>query len=199
MPGEDHQTLAIIPILEQEFDTFDENVGKLRAGEMEELNFTAYRLREGVYGQRQADSQMIRIKCPGGIITAKQMEAVGEMTRDYAPLHKGHVTTREAIQVHHLKLEDAAKSKRLLSKAGLSSREACGNTVRNVLSCPLAGVCKTELFDVIPYMVAYVRYSSFASLSRRRCPASSRAPSHLAPTTARSLRTMTSASLLRPK
>jgi sulfite reductase (ferredoxin) len=158
MPGEDHQNLAIIPILEQEYDTFDGNVGKLRAGEMEELNFTAYRLREGVYGQRQADSQMIRIKCPGGIITAKQMEAVGEMTREYAPLHKGHVTTREAIQVHHLKLEDAGKSKRLLSKAGLSSREACGNTVRNVLSCPLAGVCKTELFDVIPYMIAYVRY-----------------------------------------
>ncbi|MSQ23789.1 MAG: nitrite/sulfite reductase [Chloroflexi bacterium] len=157
MPGED-QELAIIPIMEQEFDTFDENTRKLRAGELQELQFTAYRLREGVYGQRQADSQMIRIKVPGGIITAKGLEAVGELTSNWAPLRKGHVTTREAIQVHHLKLEDASKAKRLLASVGMSSREACGNTVRNVVTCPLAGVCRTEVFDIVPYMIAYVRY-----------------------------------------
>lgn len=153
--GED---LAIIPIIREEFDIFDANTQKLRSGEMDELHFTAYRLREGVYGQRQADSQMMRIKLVGGIVTARQLEALGELTNNWAPLRKGHVTTREAIQVHHLKLEDAGKAKRLLAHAGLTSREGCGNTVRNVVTCPLAGVCKTEVFDVVPYMIAYVRY-----------------------------------------
>lgn len=152
------EELAIIPIIEEEYDTFDGNTKKLRSGEVSELQFTAYRLREGVYGQRQADSQMMRIKAPGGIITAKGLEAIGELTENWAPLKKGHITTREAIQVHHLKLEDAGLAKRLLARAGMSSREACGNTVRNVVTCPLAGVCRTEVFDIVPYMIAYVRY-----------------------------------------
>jgi len=150
--------ITIIPVIEEEYDAFEEKAAQMRSGELAELAFTAFRLREGVYGQRQAGVQMMRIKAPGGIVTARQLEALGELTRKWAPLKKGHITTRECIQVHHLVLEDAAKAKRLLASVGMSSREACGNTVRNVVTCPLAGVCQTEQFDVVPYMTAYVRY-----------------------------------------
>ena len=107
-----------IPIVEEEYDAFEQKAAQMRSGELEELAFTAFRLREGVYGQRQAGVQMIRIKVPGGIITARQLEAVGELTRNWAPLKKSHITTRECIQVHHLLLEDAAKAKRLLGRVG---------------------------------------------------------------------------------
>jgi sulfite reductase beta subunit-like hemoprotein len=154
----EEKELTVIPVVEDEYDAFEEKAAQMRSGELAELAFTAFRLREGVYGQRQAGVQMIRIKVPGGIVTARQLEALGELTRTWAPLKKGHITTRECIQVHHLLLEDAAKAKRLLARVGMSSREACGNTVRNVVTCPMAGVCQTELFDVVPYMAAYVRY-----------------------------------------
>src|SRR5439155_1237675 len=76
----------------------------------------------------------------------------------YAPLRKGHITTRQNIQIHHVPLNDAAKLVREISDSGLSSREGCGNTVRNVTGDPWAGVAPDELFDLTPYAGAYVRY-----------------------------------------
>ena len=148
----------IIPILEREFDDFDNEAEKFLGGEPPEDQFIGFRLKQGVYGQRQADVQMIRVKLPFGGITPEQMEAFADVVEQYAPLNKGHITTRQNIQLHHIPLRDAAEAIRELSDAGLSSREGCGNTVRNVTGDPWAGVCEGELFDPTPYVGAYVRY-----------------------------------------
>ena len=142
----------IIPILEREFDDFDNEAEKYLDGQTPENEFIGFRLKQGVYGQRQADVQMIRTKLPFGGITPEQMEKFADVVEQYAPLNKGHITTRQNIQLHHIPLRDAAKAIRELSDAGLSSREGCGNTVRNVTGDPWAGVCEGELFDPTPYV-----------------------------------------------
>src|ERR671911_2106833 len=148
----------IIPILRQEFDDFDNEAEKFLGGETPETEFIGFRLKQGVYGQRQADVQMIRVKLPFGGITPEQMESFADVVEKYAPLNKGHITTRQNVQLHHIPLRDAAEAIRELSDSGLSSREGCGNTVRNVTGDPWAGVCEGELFDPTPYVGAYVRY-----------------------------------------
>ena len=116
----------------------------------EENEFIGFRLKQGVYGQRQADVQMIRIKLPMGGITPEQWETFADVTEEYAPLNKSHITTRQNIQIHHIPLRQAAELIRKISDSGLSSREGCGNTVRNVTGDPYAGVCDDELFDITP-------------------------------------------------
>jgi sulfite reductase beta subunit-like hemoprotein len=148
----------VIPILEREFDDFDTEATRFLAGETPETEFIGFRLKQGVYGQRQADVQMIRVKLPMGGITPEQLEAFADVIDTYVPLKKGHITTRQNIQMHHVPLPDAAKLIRELSDAGLSSREGCGNTVRNVTGDPWAGIADDELFDLTPYAGAYVRY-----------------------------------------
>jgi sulfite reductase (ferredoxin) len=148
----------IIPILEREFDDFDTESAKFMRGELGETEFIGFRLKQGVYGQRQPDVQMIRVKLPMGGVTPGQLEAFADVVEKYVPLNKGHITTRQNIQLHHVPLPDAAKLIRELSDAGLSSREGCGNTVRNVTGDPWAGVAPDELFDLTPYAGAYVRY-----------------------------------------
>ena len=149
---------SIIEILPEEIVDFENQVKKFQAGEFDETEFQAFRLKQGIYGQRQPESQMVRVKVPFGGLTADQMDALGEAASKYAPLNKGHVTTRENVQYHHIKLEDSADFMRIVGNEGLSTREACGNTVRNVTGCPLAGVCSDEPFDVTPYAAAYSRY-----------------------------------------
>src|SRR3954467_13257507 len=148
----------VIPILEREFDDFDNEAGKYLAGDTPENDFIGFRLKQGVYGQRQADVQMIRVKLPFGGITPEQMEAFADVVEKYAPLNKAHITTRQNIQTHHVPLRDAAKAIRELAEADLSSREGCGNTVRNVTGDPWAGILEGEVFDPTPYVGAYVRY-----------------------------------------
>jgi sulfite reductase (ferredoxin) len=148
----------IIPILEREFDDFDNEAEKYLDGHTPENEFIGFRLKQGVYGQRQADVQMIRTKLPFGGITPEQMEKFADVVERYAPLNKGHITTRQNIQLHHIPLREAARAIRELSEAGLSSREGCGNTMRNVTGDPWAGICEGELFDPTPYAGAYVRY-----------------------------------------
>src|SRR3954470_22946354 len=148
----------VIPILEREFDDFDTESAKFLRGETEETEFIGFRLKQGVYGQRQPDVQMIRVKLPMGGITPEQLEAFADGIERYAPLNKGHITTRQNIQIHHVPLPDAAQLIRRISDSGLSSREGCGNTVRNVTGDPFAGVSTDELFDLTPYAGAYVRY-----------------------------------------
>jgi sulfite reductase beta subunit-like hemoprotein len=101
---------------------------------------------------------MIRVKLPWGGISPDQMDAFASAIEQFVPLNKGHITTRQNIQVHHVPLRDAASYIRELSESGLSSREGCGNTVRNVTADPWAGVCADELFDTTPYAGAFVRY-----------------------------------------
>jgi sulfite reductase beta subunit-like hemoprotein len=148
----------VIPILEREFDDFDNEAEKFLDGQTEETEFIGFRLKQGVYGQRQADVQMCRIKLPMGGITPEQMEMFADVVEEYAPLNKGHITTRQNIQIHHIPLRQMAELIRKVSDSGLSSREGCGNTVRNVTGDPWAGVCDDEPFDITPWAGAYVRY-----------------------------------------
>src|SRR3954464_8777861 len=148
----------IIPVLEKEFDDFDSHAEDFLSGKTDELQFIGFRLKQGVYGQRQPDRQMMRIKLPLGGVTPDQMDAFGAIAEEFTPLVKGHITTRQNFQFHHIPLRDAAKVLRILGEVGLSSREACGNTVRNVTGDPWAGVCDDELFDITPYGAAFVRH-----------------------------------------
>ena len=149
---------GIIPFMEDEIVRFDAEVDRFRSGELDNTVFTPFRLRQGVYGQRQVDVQMIRVKLPGGIASADMLDALGEIAEHYAPLQKGHITTRENIQFHHVPLDQTSTALRLLGKVGLSTREACGNTVRNVVGPATAGVSPEETFDPTPYLTAYVRF-----------------------------------------
>jgi sulfite reductase (ferredoxin) len=148
----------VIPILQREYDDFKTEATKFLAGDTPEDEFIKFRLKQGVYGQRQADVQMIRVKLPFGGVTPEQMEMFADVVEKYVPLNRGHITTRQNIQMHHIPLPEAEKAIRELGEAGLSSREGCGNTVRNVTGDPWAGVAQDELFDLTPYAGAYVRY-----------------------------------------
>jgi sulfite reductase beta subunit-like hemoprotein len=148
----------VIPILQQEYDDFKTEATQFLAGDTEEDEFIKFRLKQGVYGQRQPDVQMIRCKLPFGGVTPEQLEKFADVVEKHAPLRKGHITTRQNIQIHHVPLLDAEQAIRELGEAGLSSREGCGNTMRNVTADPWAGVAPDELFDLTPYAAAYVRY-----------------------------------------
>lgn len=148
----------VIPILADEFEDFNDEAGKFLDGQTPEDEFIGFRLKQGVYGQRQPDVQMIRIKLPMGGVTPEQMESFASVIEKYAPLNKGHITTRQNIQIHHVPLPDAAKLIDEIAESGLSSREGCGNTVRNVTGDPYAGVAEDEIFDPTAYGIAYVRY-----------------------------------------
>ena len=148
----------VIPILEREFDDFDNEAEQFLAGDKPEDEFIGFRLKQGVYGQRQPDVQMARVKLPFGGVTPEQMEAFASVVERYAPLNKGHITTRQNVQIHHVPLRDMESLLREISEVGLSSREGCGNTVRNVTGDPWAGVAADEVFDPTPYAGAYVRY-----------------------------------------
>jgi len=148
----------VIPILEAEFDDFDTESTRFLKAELGETEFIKFRLKQGVYGQRQPDVQMVRVKLPMGGVTADQLDAFADGIERYVPMGKGHITTRQNIQMHHIPLPDAAALIRELGDAGLSSREGCGNTMRNVTGDPRSGVLPDEPFDITPYAGAYVRY-----------------------------------------
>jgi sulfite reductase beta subunit-like hemoprotein len=148
----------VLPVLERELEDFRSEARHFLDGERDEIQFIGFRLKQGVYGQRQAGVQMIRVKLPFGGVTPEQMDALAEVAERYAPLRKGHITTRQNIQYHHVPLDRAAEALFVLGKAGLSTREACGNTVRNVTGDPWAGIQDGELFDPTPYAGAFARY-----------------------------------------
>ena len=148
----------VIPILQREFDDFTTEATQFLGGQRDEMAFIKFRLKQGVYGQRQPGVQMVRVKLPLGGVTPDQFDAFADGIDKYVPLRKGHITTRQNIQMHHVPLLDAAKLLTELSEAGLSSREGCGNTIRNVSGDPRAGTLPGELFDITPYGAAYVRY-----------------------------------------
>ena len=149
----------VLPILTEELDDFETEATRFLAGGYEEeAVFQGYRLKQGVYGQRQPNVQMTRVKLPFGGVTPEQMDAFGELAERFAPLRKGHITTRQNFQFHHIPLAKMPDALRLLASTGLSTREACGNTVRNVTADPWAGVTEGELFDVTPYAGAFARF-----------------------------------------
>jgi len=138
----------------------EEFVQKLEAFERGELTpdqFRTFRLLRGVYGQRQSDVQMIRVKIPFGRIGPDQMVALADVADRYSRGF-GHVTTRQNVQLHFVKLSDSEAAQRRLDEAGLTTREACGNSVRTVTACAQAAVCAGAAFDVSPYAEAITRH-----------------------------------------
>jgi sulfite reductase beta subunit-like hemoprotein len=156
--------------VEEEIRTFEERASQLQWGEISEDQFRPFRLKHGIYGQRQPGFQMVRVKIPSGLLNPNQLSVLADIAETYST-GRGYVTTRENIQFHFVSLENVPTIMRWLADAGLTTREACGNTVRNVTSCPLAGVCPTETFDVTPYALAttrfFLRHPEFHDLPRK--------------------------------
>lgn len=150
------QTAPIPPAIAEEIETFEAEAMKTLAGDVSSDLFKPFRLQYGIYGQRQPGVQMVRIKIPFGGISSNQFRRVAEIADRYAT-GVSHVTTRQDIQLHFVELKHVPTIMRALAEVGLTTREACANTVRNVTACHLAGVCKGEVFDVTPYAktVAY--------------------------------------------
>lgn len=140
----------------EEIETFEAEAQRVLGGDLSTDIFKPFRLQYGIYGQRQSGVQMVRIKIPFGGLTGNQLRQVADLADDYAT-GVGHVTTRQDIQLHFVELKHVPEMMRLLASVGLTTREACANTVRNVTACHLAGVCQGEVFDVTPYAktVAY--------------------------------------------
>lgn len=144
------KTEPISSAIAEEIETFEAEALRLASGDVSSDLFRPFRLQYGIYGQRQAGVQMVRIKIPFGGMTANQLRRVAELTERYAT-GVGHVTTRQDIQLHFVELKDVPTIMRGLAEVGLTTREACANTVRNVTACHLAGICQGEVFDVTPY------------------------------------------------
>src|SRR3954464_4862765 len=143
---------------EADIDEFLSVLEQFERGELTPDQWRVFRLVRGTYGQRQpGDVQMLRVKVPQGILTLPQLEALAEVGERYSRGF-GHITTRQNIQFHFVKLHDVEPAMRLLADAGLTTREACGNSVRNITCCPLAGVAADERFDVTPYAEETTRY-----------------------------------------
>ncbi|OAV42788.1 nitrite reductase [Lewinella sp. 4G2] len=126
-------------------------------GQEDEDRFKHYRLTRGVYGQRQLGVHMFRTKIPFGHVTPDQLIALADMSERHTN-GRLHITTRQNVQMHYVKLNDSPKIWKELAEAGMTAREACGNTVRNITASPMAGVDPNEPFDVTPYVQASFEY-----------------------------------------
>ncbi|OFW16186.1 MAG: nitrite reductase [Acidobacteria bacterium RIFCSPLOWO2_12_FULL_67_14] len=143
---------------EHDIDEFVDVLGKYERGEISAEDWRKFRLVRGTYGQRQPEAvHMLRIKVPQGILTSAQLRAVAGVSTSYSRGF-GHVTTRQNVQLHFVPLPDVEAAMRALADTGLTTREACGNSVRNITACPYAGVAEDEIFDVTPYAEAMTRY-----------------------------------------
>lgn len=174
------------PDLAEEIDVFEAQVELRKDGRVDERVFAETRLRRGVYGQRYDNGQrhdgvehrslefpsggltkgpetlwdapgMLRIKVPWGGLTPLQIDVLAELAEEYSD-HILHITTRQDIQLHYVHIEEMPTVMRRLAAVGMTTREACGNGVRNLTACPLAGVCRTESFDVTPHSEALFRF-----------------------------------------
>ncbi len=142
----------------EEADHFAEMVKKFRQGKLEPDLFRRFRLQNGAYGTRMTDDYaMVRVKLPAGEVYPHQLERLATLSEQYS-IGSAHVSTRQNLQLHWVILEDVSEIMRSLAEVGLTSREACGNAVRNVMCSPLAGVCKDEEFDVTPYAIATAKF-----------------------------------------
>jgi sulfite reductase (NADPH) hemoprotein beta-component len=142
---------------EHDIDEFVDVLGKYERGEITPEDWRRFRLVRGTYGQRQDNVQMLRIKIPQGIVSSSQMRALAGVASRYS---RGfcHVTTRQNIQYHFVLLRDVENAMRELAEEGLTTREACGNSVRNITGCQYAGTSENEIFDPTPFAEAMTRY-----------------------------------------
>jgi sulfite reductase (ferredoxin) len=136
----------------EEIDRLEQAIQTFIEGRIDPDRFTAVRLQQGVYGQRQDGVNMLRIKIPGGRLNADQLDAVADVTEGFSQRGIAHVTTRQSIQVHFVPLVKTPSAMRRLAQVNMTTREACGNTVRNMSSCALSGVCPKEHVDVAAHI-----------------------------------------------
>ena len=155
----------------EEIARYEEGVQAFLNGEMDAERFMSFRLQHGIYGQRQDGVHMVRIKAPGGRLSPHHLAAIADCVETYAQNDVAHVTTRQSIQLHYVPTRDTATVMRKLGDAGLTTREACNNTVRNISACPLAGVCPREHTDVTAHMIGaterFLRYPLTQQMPRK--------------------------------
>jgi len=143
---------------EEETEVFAKKVKLFRQGKISEDDFRRFRLQHGAYGSRlHMEYSMVRIKVPGGEITPDQIEKIASLSEAFS-IGSAHVSTRQNIQLHWVQLEDVSEVMRGLVETGLTTREACGNTIRNVMCSHFAGVCPNENFDATPYSMAIAKF-----------------------------------------
>ena len=142
----------------EEAENFAKTVKLFRQGKYDKDSFRRFRLQHGAYGTRMtSDYAMVRIKIPAGKIYPNQFEKIAQLSEAFS-IGSAHISTRENIQLHWIVLEDVSEVMRGLAEVGLTTREACGNTVRNVMCSPLSGVCEEEKFDATPYAIATAQF-----------------------------------------
>jgi len=142
----------------EEINLFDKALQDYQGQNMDADRFTAARLQMGIYGQRQEGVNMVRIKLPGGRLSAPQLTAIADMLEKYARHDVVHITTRQDIQMHYVPLENTPDVLRHLATVGLTTREACGNTIRNVTACSLSGVCPRQHVDINRHLDGAVQH-----------------------------------------
>jgi sulfite reductase (ferredoxin) len=142
----------------EEIEAYEQTLQGFLNGRVDADRFTATRLQMGIYGQRQEGVHMVRIKIPGGRLVGTQLDAIADVLEHHTRHGEAHITTRQDIQLHYVPLSDTTTVMRKLSKGGLTTREACGNTIRNITACPLTGVCPREHTDITQHLNGTVRH-----------------------------------------
>jgi sulfite reductase beta subunit-like hemoprotein len=142
----------------RDIERFEIAIDQFLKGEISDDVFRVMRLNNGIYGQRQGGTaQMVRVKLPAGSITPEQFDVMADLSSEFSR-GWGHITTRQNIQFHFVDLRRIPDLLRRLADVQLTSREACGDTVRNVMACHLAGACPYEKLDVTPWAEAVYRH-----------------------------------------
>ena len=158
---------AIDPGMVQDIRKFESQLARYLAGELDDEVFRVFRLANGVYGQRQGGhNQMIRIKAPYGAILPEQLDKLADLSERYSR-GWGHLTTRQNVQFHFVQLEQVPEMLWELAAVDLTTREACSDTVRNVMGCHLAGACPHEVLDIQPWAEATFRHFLRNPISQR--------------------------------
>jgi sulfite reductase beta subunit-like hemoprotein len=157
-------------VVRDEIEYFRRTAASVLAGEIPDDKFRPYRLSHGIYGQRQPGVQMVRCKIPGGLVTSRQLEQLAKVADEFGG-GRGHLTTRQNIQYHFVPLERVPDLMHLLADVGMTNREACFNTVRNVTACVWSGIGRDQVFDVRPYAqklaYAFLRKDLTSNLPRK--------------------------------
>jgi len=170
MPNQDQFEADYDKLVREEIERFRARASEYLSGSVTEDEFRGFRLRHGIYGQRQPGVQMVRTKFPSGVVTSGQMEQLANVADRFAG-SKGHITTRQNMQYHFVPLAQVADMMHMLADRGMTTREACFNTVRNVTACPKAGLSRHEVFDVRPYAqklaFAFLRQNLTDSMPRK--------------------------------
>ena len=170
MPSRDQFEASYDKLVREEIERFRIRATEYLSGSVTEDEFRGFRLRHGIYGQRQPGVQMVRTKFPSGVVTSGQMEQLANISDRFAN-SKGHITTRQNLQYHFVPLDQVADLMHMLADSGMTTREACFNTVRNITACPKAGLSRHEVFDVRPYAqklaFAFLRQGLTDSMPRK--------------------------------